>query len=77
MSISQARTHFARILAEAGRGRRILLDRHGKGIAAIVPVEDLRLLCELEDFYDARAARADAQAHGTVPWDELKAELGG
>jgi len=35
------------------RGERIILNRQGKPAAALIPVEDLRLLEELEDRMDA------------------------
>lgn len=46
---------------------------------ALVPVEDLALLEALEDrvdLDDARAALAEARGKGTIPWEELKADLG-
>ena len=63
----------------AYQGERIVLQRRGKDLAALVPIEDLELLRELEDRMDldaARAALAEARQRGTKPWKKLKAELG-
>jgi prevent-host-death family protein len=58
---------------------RIVIKRHGKELAALVPIEDLRLLEELEDRMDleeARIALAEAEADGTIPWEKVKEDLG-
>lgn len=61
------------------KGERVVLHRRGKDVAALVPVEDLRLLEELEDRIDLEAAREalkEAEKMGTVPWEEVKKKLG-
>jgi prevent-host-death family protein len=40
MSVAQAKAHFSELVAEARRGKRILILRHGKPAAAVVPVTD-------------------------------------
>jgi PHD/YefM family antitoxin component YafN of YafNO toxin-antitoxin module len=60
---------------------RVIVRRQGKKIAAIVPLEDLAALEEMEDRLDAkdfRAAKRQWLRGGgkTVSWDKLKAELG-
>ncbi len=45
---------------------RVLLERHGKPIAALVPVEDLELLQELEDRLDLAAARKALKEPGAA-----------
>ena len=58
---------------------RIVIRRHGKDLAALVPIEDLRFLEEFEDRMDleeARSALAEVEAEGTIPWDKVKKELG-
>jgi len=53
------------------------LHRHGKDVAAIVPVEDLELLQQLEDRMDLETARkALSEKSPRVSWKKLKAELG-
>jgi prevent-host-death family protein len=79
MSTSKAREDLADVLKAVAKGERVLLRRHGKTVAAIVPVEDLALLRAIEDRLDAKAAReslADYEAEGAVPWEEAKARLG-
>lgn len=54
---------------------RIVLSRDGKDVAALVPVEDLETLEQLEDYLDLRAAQAaegEAATHGETPidWEE-------
>ena len=58
---------------------RVRITRRGKQVAAVVPIEDLELLERLEDEIDIREAQkalADARKHGTIPWDEVKTDLG-
>jgi prevent-host-death family protein len=40
MSVAQAKAHFSQLVAEAHRGKRTLILRHGKPAAAVVPVTD-------------------------------------
>ena len=74
----------ARVLlhdGEPGRlgGERVVLTRHGRRVAAVVPIADLELLEQLEDaadLDDVRAALADPANRERVAWDDLKAQLG-
>jgi len=57
--------------------------RRGKDLAAVIPIEDLRLLERLAreeverlDIEDARAALQEAKEKGTIPLRELMQELG-
>jgi antitoxin (DNA-binding transcriptional repressor) of toxin-antitoxin stability system len=79
LAASKARKDLSRVIQGAGEGERFLLLRHNKGVAAIVSVEDLALLQAIEDRRDrvaARLALQDAETNGTVPWEQVKAELG-
>jgi len=75
---SEARVEFASVMNKvAFGGERIVLHRHGKDVAAIVPVEDLRLLEDLENRMDLEAARAALKEKGPrVDWNRLRDELG-
>ena len=75
---SKAREKLSEILNDvAGHGDRVILHRHGKNVAAVIPVEDLELLEALEDRYDVEEARAAlAVREGRVPWPALKKQLG-
>ncbi len=58
---------------------RIVIRRHGKDLAALVPIEDLMFLEALEDRTDleeARAALAEADEKGTISWEKVKQDLG-
>ena len=58
----------------------VFLTRGGRRVAAVIDVEDLeRLTQAAEDLADmevADAARTEIAEHGTIPWDEVKADLG-
>ena len=60
------------------RGERIVIQKHGRPVAALVPVEDLALIRELEDRIDLEDARkALAEANGKfIPWETVKRKLG-
>jgi len=58
---------------------RIVLTRRGKDIAAIIPIEDLKLLLESQDKHDLREAidaLKDARSVGTLTIEQLKEDLG-
>ena len=46
----------------------------------MIDTDDLKRLTQaaedLADIEAARAARAEVAEHGTIPWDEVKADLG-
>lgn len=75
---SKARENFADVLNEVSvRGERIVLERHGKAVAAVISADDLELLEALEDRFDVEAAReALAEAGESVPWEKIKKRLG-
>ena len=65
----------------AYQGERVVLERRGKNVAALVSMEDLALLEKLEDAADARAARRalaemKRKKQKPIPWEQVKAELG-
>ena len=78
--ISEARGEFSELVNRAAyRHERVLLTRHGKAIAAIVPTEDLELLEALEDRDDleaVRAALADPNNQEEFAWEHVRADLG-
>lgn len=57
-------------------GERVVLRRKGKEVAAVIPIEDLRLLESIEDETDLKAARRAKKEKGSIPWEKLKSELG-
>lgn len=78
--ISEARESFSTTVNRvAFGGERVVLTRHGRRVAAVVPIEDLELLEQLEDAEDldaVRAALADPANETMVAWTDLKAQLG-
>ena len=78
VTTSKARQEFARVLRKVKQGKRFLLERHDKGVAAIVSVEDLALLEAIENRHDleeARRALAEVAEKGAIPWEQVEAEL--
>ena len=79
---SKSKDSFTETLRRvASKRERVILRRRGKDVAAIVPMEDLTALKELEDRRDlaqARKALADAKKKGEkpIPWEKAKKKLG-
>jgi len=78
VSTSKARIDFAEMInLVAYRGERVVLDRHGKPIAAIIPIDDLVFLEEIEERMDVEAAkRALAKSNERIPYERIRQELG-
>ena len=77
ISAVEARDHFADVVNRAAYGKeRIVLTRRSKELAAVVPIEDVRLLEELEDRLDIEAAREALSDPERTPYDQLRRELG-
>jgi prevent-host-death family protein len=82
MATTKARADFAEVVNRAAhKGERILLSRNGKSIAAIVPVEDVALLEELEEKADMAALRAALaetrrRREKPIPWARARKMLG-
>ena len=76
---SKARGNLARILdAVRVEDERVILTQHGREVAALIRVEDLHLLEELEDHADAEEIRRRiSRSTGTVSLNELEAEIRG
>src|SRR4051812_6903140 len=63
------------------RGERIVLERRGKPVAVLIPVEEYEFLesviAQREDAADLKAARAAKREKGKpVPLEQVKRELG-
>jgi len=72
-----ARQQFSDIVNRSAYGKeRIVLTRRGKEVVALVPIEDLNLLEELEDRLDIEAARKALKEPGSVPWEKVKKDMG-
>jgi prevent-host-death family protein len=77
---TEARNSFSDLISKVQYGAdRVLIERRGKGAAAIVSVEDLRLLEMFEDHLDIEAARkalANPENKVPVPLEQVKKRLG-
>ena len=78
LTASELREDLATALNKvAFGGERIILRRNNKDVAALVSMEDLALLRELEDKEDtADMERAMKESGPNIPWEEVKKELG-
>jgi len=84
LNVSKAREEFPEIVNRAAYGKeRTIVSRRGKDLAAVIPMEDLRLLERLAqeeldrtDIEDARSALKEAEEKGTIPLRDLMRELG-
>ena len=77
---SKARDGFADTINRVAYGKeRVVLRRRGKEVAAVVPIDDLRLLEELEDridLADVRTALAEPKMKGAKSLDAILKEHG-
>ena len=78
VSATSVRDSFSETLDRvASKGDRIILERHGKPVAALVSVDDLQLLEELEDRFDVEAVRAAREEPGDVPYEDVRRKVRG
>ena len=80
VTAKQLKDSPAEVLGRVQYGHeRILVTRHGKEVAAMVSIEDARLLESLEEFLDVRDALAaieEAEREGAISLAELRSSLG-
>jgi antitoxin Phd len=77
ISTADARKKFATIVNRVAFGKEsFVLTRRGEPLAAIVSVDDLKLLQELEEQMDIDDAwKARNEPGENVTWEELRKEL--
>ena len=77
ISTADARKKFSNIINRVAFGKEsFILTRRGEALAALVSVEDFKLLQEMEDRMDVQDAwQARETKEETVSWEELKKEL--
>ncbi|HUX08500.1 MAG TPA: type II toxin-antitoxin system Phd/YefM family antitoxin [Acidobacteriota bacterium] len=80
ISALEARDRFADMTNQVHYGKeRVVVTRRSKPFVAIVPLDDLKLIELLEDLIDieeAHRALAEAEAKGTISWEDIKEKLG-
>jgi prevent-host-death family protein len=77
VSTSAVRRDFSEVLNKVAYAKeRIILQRHGKDVAAVIPIEDLQLLEDIEDKIDAKLARKARKEKGFIAWEQIKKEHG-
>jgi prevent-host-death family protein len=74
---STARVQFADIVNRAEyAGEHTIINRRNKPVAAVVPIEDLKLIERLEDAIDiADARRAMKEKGKNIAWERIMKEL--
>lgn len=79
LSMATVRKDLAELIGKVQyRKERMIITRHDKPVAALVPVDDAALLEELEerlDLVEALEAIEDYDVNGGISLERLKAEL--
>jgi prevent-host-death family protein len=77
ISAADARKKFANIINRVAYGKEsFVLTRRGEPLAAIVSIEDLRLLQEIEEQLDIEDAwKARKEPGENISWETLREEL--
>ncbi len=78
ISAADARKKFANIINRVAYGKEsFVLTRRGEALAAIVSMEDLKLLQEIEEQMDIEEAWKSRKEPGkSTSWEKLREELG-
>jgi len=77
IGVADIRANLAEVINRvAYGGERIVLQRRGKQVLAVVPMEDFEILSALEDRADVKAALRARKEKGAVPIEKIKARLG-
>jgi prevent-host-death family protein len=78
LSATEARAQFSDVLERAFKGERVVIERHGKVLGAIVSPDDLHILEQvraLADEEDAAAVTRARKEKGRIPWETIKRDL--
>ena len=80
LNSTDARERMADVLNRVAYAKdRVRITRHGKEVAAVVPIEDLELIERLEDEIDIREAEKvlrEANKKGNIPLGIIRKEFG-
>lgn len=79
VSTAETRKHMSELLNRAAYGgERFVVTRHGKELAAIVPLDEVTLLDRLRSLLarkEFEAAVEEVRTAGTRSWDDVRREL--
>lgn len=83
VTVKEARGQLSDLINRAVyKKERVVVTRRGKGVVALIPLEDLlileQMIEEVEDRIDAEAAckaLEEVERIGTVPWENVKKAL--
>jgi prevent-host-death family protein len=79
ISTAEARQNLAELVNRVAYGKeRVVLTRHGKEVAALVPIEDLGLVARLRRMLrrkEVKEALTEVELRGGLSWDELRRDL--
>jgi prevent-host-death family protein len=79
LTAADARKQWSDLLNRVGYGKeRVVVTRHGKPVAALVPMEDLGLIERVRGLLrgrDVRGALKETEELGAVSWEALRSEL--
>ena len=78
ISTASARKNFAEIVNQVAYGKEpVILTRRGKEVVALVSIEELELLKQIENHFDIEdAKKALAEAGENLPAEEVWKQLG-
>jgi prevent-host-death family protein len=76
--VSEAREHLADVIEKVTRtGEPLTLTRRGRPVAVVVdPAVFQQLLDDAEDALDRAALASSRQEEDSIPWEQVKADLG-
>ncbi len=76
IGVAEIRSNLAEVINRvAYGGERVILQRRGKKVMALMPMEDLELLTAMEDKADLKAALKARKEKGGITLKKLKARL--
>jgi prevent-host-death family protein len=77
IGVAEIRSNLADVINRvAYGGERVILQRRGKKVMALMPIEDLELLNELEDKADIKAALKARKEKGGITLEQYRKKHG-
>jgi len=69
--------NFSNIVNQVScESNQVIITHQGKELAAIIPINDLKLLQKIEDYIDIEDAwKAKLESNERISWDNLREEL--